>query len=213
MSQVRQGHRPAVCGQDAVPSGTIVSAAGQPVATVLPAAGAGAGRRSRLLLPPAAGSHGSGRPRARPAGGTGGSLRHNPCTGGGRCNAGRPAGLPGADARRAQAGVAPGQLFRHLVTGDVRLVAVAVGQGESGAQAGQVPPFLFQFALQGMLGAVHGQDLRERYRSRQDTPAHAPGHGKAMTVGVRSCEKRAPRRAGPLAFCAGEVCRISGGSC
>ena len=57
-------------------------------------------------------------------------------------------------------GVAPGQQLRHLVTGVVRLVTVPVGQGESGAQAGQVPPFLFQFALQGMLGVVHGQDLR-----------------------------------------------------
>ncbi|EEB32294.1 hypothetical protein DESPIG_02812 [Desulfovibrio piger ATCC 29098] len=66
----------------------------------------------------------------------------------------------GADARRAQMGVAPGQQLRHLVTGVVRLVTMPVGQGESGAQAGQVPPFLFQFALQGMLGVVHGQDLR-----------------------------------------------------
>lgn len=97
--------------------------------------------------------------------------------------------LQGTDARRAQIGVALGQQLRHLVAGVVRLVTVAVGQGESGAQAGQVPPFLFQFALQGMLGVVHGQDLRGMI-SRQDTPARAPGHGKAMTVGVRSCEKR-----------------------
>ena len=108
--------------------------------------------------------------------------------------------------------MAPGQQLRHLVAGVVRLVTVAVGQGESGAQAGQVPPFLFQFALQGMLGVVHGQDLRGMI-SRQDTPARAPGHGKAMTVGVRSCEKKGPASCGAPDMAYGGMRGISGGSC
>lgn len=106
--------------------------------------------------------------------------------------------------------MAPGQQLRHLVTGVVRLVAVAVGLGESGAQAGQVPPFLFQFALQGMLGVVH--KTSGNIISRQDTPARAPEHGEAVTAGVRSCEKKSPASCGAPDM-RRRAAGFSGGSC